>query len=124
MADTLKKSVVIDERQFPALLGASGGRQREPPRRYTQKRSRNPPDRFTTLEPAKAIQNAFSRGFRSGSVFDFFNSIGAKRTFVSSIFHNNRWTKSLLVCATESNPFSAVLTVGLMAIGPILRPAN
>jgi hypothetical protein len=64
-------------------------RRREGPYRFTQKQ---PPAFVSALRSVAAVdtaKNHLSRDFRCGSIFDFFNSIGAKRTFIQKTEYPN-----------------------------------
>src|ERR1700736_5047562 len=69
--------------KFLRTADAFRTRRREGPHRFTQKQ---PPTFVSALRSVAAVETAKNqlwRDFRCGSIFDFFNTIGAKRTFAS-----------------------------------------
>src|ERR1700676_2974916 len=75
----LKKSFLADERNFSARLVRSPRGNVRVPHRLTQKRPRTFASALRSFVAVETSKNRLSLDFRSGSIFDFCNSICQKR---------------------------------------------
>jgi len=66
------------------LLDAFRTGRREGPHRFTQKRPRTLASALRSVAAVETSKNQLSRDFRRCSIFDFCNSIGAKRTLAKT----------------------------------------
>jgi hypothetical protein len=101
LADTVEKVSSGRRMEFFRTAGASHERRCEGPRRFTQKRSSTFVTVLQRLSAAETAKDRPSRDFRSLSNFDFFNSIGAKRTFVERST-SEKWHKQTQTAAINS----------------------
>jgi hypothetical protein len=84
MADSVEKVLFGLRTKFLRTADAFRTRRREGPHCFTQKR---PPTVVLARRSVAAVEtakNQLSRDFRCASIFDFFNSIGAKRAFAKT----------------------------------------